>query len=223
MLRLFDFLISLVGVIILFPLFLLISLILKFTGEGEIFYCQKRVGKNGVSFNIFKFATMLKNSSNIGSKTITVKNDPRILPLGKFLRQTKINELPQLYNVLKGDMSLVGPRPLTTREYNFYSKEGKKIISSQVPGLTGIASLVLVNEENLLTEGVPPELFHKKFLSKYKENLEYWFFQNKNITLYFLIILLTLHKIFFKKSDLIWKIFKNLPMPPDKIKNNVKF
>ena len=109
--RFIDLCFSSLGLIILLPLFLAVAILLKFTGEGDIFYLQERIGLNGKTFFIIKFATMLRNSPNIGSGTITSKNDSRILPVGKILRKTKINELPQLLNVLFGDMSIIGPRP----------------------------------------------------------------------------------------------------------------
>ena len=104
MLRLFDIIFSGFALIMLSPILLSIIILLKFTGEGEIFFFQDRIGKNGEYFKLFKFVTMLKNSENIGTGTVTLHNDPRILPLGRFLRNTKINELPQLINIFKGDM-----------------------------------------------------------------------------------------------------------------------
>ncbi len=143
MIRFFDILFSSLGLFFLFPLFVIIITLLKFSGEGEIFYFQKRVGVDRKIFGLFKFATMLKNSEKIGTKTLTIKNDPRILPMGSFLRKTKINELPQLINVLKGDMSLIGPRP--------ERPEIDKILISQIsnynlrylvkPGISGWAQV----------------------------------------------------------------------------------
>ena len=104
MIRFFDVLISAITLLLLLPLFLLIVILLRFTGEGEIFFLQERIGKDGKKFELFKFATMLKNSPDIGTGTVTMKNDPRVLPLGRFLRKTKINELPQLLNILFGTM-----------------------------------------------------------------------------------------------------------------------
>ena len=107
MLRFFDILLSSIAFIVLVPILLPVCLLLRFTGEGEIFYAQPRVGLNGRGFKLLKFATMLKNSPQIGAGAITVTNDPRVLPVGRFLRKTKINELPQILNILRGDMSLV--------------------------------------------------------------------------------------------------------------------
>ena len=130
MIRILDILFSSIGIIVLSPLFLLLFFLLRFSGEGEIFYLQERVGQNEKKFKLIKFATMMKNSSEIGTGDITVKNDPRILPLGKILRDTKINELPQLLNILTGDISLVGPRPLANSGYANYPENLKKDIKN---------------------------------------------------------------------------------------------
>ena len=108
--------------IILSPLLFPIIVILRFSGEGEIFFLQDRIGKSGKVFKLLKFATMLKDTPNIGSGTLTIKNDPRILPVGKLLRRTKINELPQIINVIKGDISIVGPRPVLEQDWKLYLK-----------------------------------------------------------------------------------------------------
>ena len=114
--RLLDILLSGIAILILSPLFLLIILILSITGEREIFFKQDRIGINKTNFGLLKFVTMLKNSENTGAGTVTLKNDYRVLPFGKFLRKTKLNELPQLFNILKGDMSVIGPRPLHQKQ-----------------------------------------------------------------------------------------------------------
>ena len=126
--RLFDILFSVLALIVLSPLFLPIVALLKLTGEGEIFYLQERVGKNKVIFRLFKFATMLKDSPNIGTGFVTMKNDTRVLPLGKKKRKTKINELPQLINILFGDMSVIGPRPQSKRCFEAFIKEHQEEI-----------------------------------------------------------------------------------------------
>ena len=151
MFRFFDLLLSSSALVFLSPLFVPIMLILRLTGEGEVFYLQERVGKGGRTFHLFKFATMLKNSPSIGTGTITIIDDPRILPFGKFLRKTKINELPQLLNVLYGDMSLIGPRPLTEETFSAYPPESKIQIQLVRPGLSGIGSIIFRNEEELLS------------------------------------------------------------------------
>uniref|UniRef100_UPI003752F2F8 sugar transferase n=1 Tax=Undibacterium sp. TaxID=1914977 RepID=UPI003752F2F8 len=143
--RIFDVILASLALLVLAPLLVPIVLILKFSGEGEIFYKQPRVGYKAELFEILKFATMLKNSPNMGTGLVTVRGDPRILPIGAFLRRTKINELPQLINVLKGDMSLIGPRPLAPRGFNAYTEDVKKIVTKVRPGLSGIGSIALRN------------------------------------------------------------------------------
>ena len=112
--RILDVIVSLISLIILLPVFILIIIFLRFSAEGEVFYFQERYGIYNSKFQIWKFATMLKNSMNIGTGSITLQNDKRVTKIGYFLRKTKINELPQIINILKGDISLVGPRPLVT-------------------------------------------------------------------------------------------------------------
>ena len=150
--RIIDILLSFISLVLLFPLFLVIMVILRCTGEGEVFYRQIRIGRSGKKFHLLKFATMLKNSPNIDTGTITVSNDPRVLPVGKFLRSSKINELPQLINVLLGNMSLIGPRPLTEETFSYYPNEFHSSILSVKPGLSGIGSLVFRDEEKFVND-----------------------------------------------------------------------
>ena len=148
--RLLDLSLSLAAALVFLPVGLVIAAVLCLTGEGEVFYRQERVGRDGKSFGLLKFATMLKRSPSIGTGTITLKNDPRVLPFGRFLRKTKLNEVPQVLNVLKGDMSLVGPRPLTPQTFAFYSPEVQREIVRVRPGLTGVGSIVFRDEESIL-------------------------------------------------------------------------
>ncbi len=210
--RIFDILVSFLSILILIPLFIPIMLILKLTGEGEIFYFQERVGLNNKTIKIFKFATMLKNSEQMGSGIYTAKNDPRILPFGNFLRKTKINELPQIINILNGDISLVGPRPLIRKTFELYNNEEQKIIFSMKPGLTGIGSIVFRNEEEILNNAnMDLEEFYEKHITPYKAQLELWYKQNQSFLCDLQIIFLTCWAILFKESRLPWIIFKDLP------------
>ena len=120
MIRAIDFLLALIAIIFLLPIFIIIVPILRFTGEGEVFYFQERYGLSGKKFNILKFATMKKDSPNLDGGMLTVENDPRILPIGHFLRASKINELPQIINILIGDMSIIGPMSLTEEIISYY-------------------------------------------------------------------------------------------------------
>ena len=203
LLRAFDIIISLFAITVLIPLFLLVILILSITGEREIFYFQERVGINMKSFKLIKFATMKKNSEIIGTKTITIKNDHRVLPFGKILRKTKINELPQLLNILKGDMSVVGPRPLLKKQFMMYNLESRQIISSVKPGLTGIGSLVFRDEEKLFSGSNSPDEVYQKYISPIKSQLERWYIKNISISMYFKVIILTFISVLFPSINMI--------------------
>jgi lipopolysaccharide/colanic/teichoic acid biosynthesis glycosyltransferase len=220
--RFFDIFLSCIALIILLPIFLPIILILKFSGEGEVFYLQERVGAQGNMFHLIKFATMLKNSSNMNLGTVTIKNDPRILKIGTFLRNSKINELPQLINIIFGNMSLIGPRPLTTIAFNSYSLEVQSLLKTTRPGLSGIGSIIFREEEKILASVDDPKNFHLTIISSYKGQLEKWYIINKNLFIYFQLICLTVIVIFFPSTKLVRKFFKNLPLTPVKLKKYIK-
>jgi lipopolysaccharide/colanic/teichoic acid biosynthesis glycosyltransferase len=210
--RFFDILLSLFVLIVLSPLLVPIAIILKFTGEGYVFYLQKRLGYKNRYFNIIKFATMLKNSPNMGTGSITLRNDPRLLPMGKFLRKTKINELPQILNVLKGDMSIVGPRPLVDKTFNDYPEAIRDHIYDSKPGITGIGSVIFRDEESLISaSSLPPHEYYERYIAPYKGELELWYNRNKGFVTDLLIIFLTAWVIIFPKSRLMFKVFKGLP------------
>ncbi len=162
---------------------------------------------------------MLKNSPNLLSGTITLKNDPRILPLGNFLRKSKINELPQLFNILKGDMSFIGPRPQTERCFSAFSKAVKLELVKVRPGLSGIGSIVFRNEEQILAYSKDYDYFYDNVIMPYKGTLEIWYVNNKSLFLYFLLIGLTVFIIFSNKTSVPWKILKNLPLPPYELRD----
>lgn len=212
--RCFDIIFCLTVLILLSPLLVIICLVLRVTGEGEILYFQERIGRNGRLFNLIKFATMLKDSPKIGSGTITLKNDPRVLPVGKFLRKTKINEVPQLLNVLKGDMSLVGPRPLTHETFSGYTTNDQKIIASVPPGLSGVGSIVFRDEESILQRLGGNRAAYFEVIAPYKAELEKWYVQNSSIKIYFMIIFLTSAVLINPKSKIIWFVLKGLPALP---------
>lgn len=218
MLRLFDILLAGISLLFLSPLLLLITLILKLTGEGEIFFLQNRVGQNGKNFKLYKFATMLKDSPSMGTGTVTVKDDPRILPIGHFLRKTKINELPQLLNVFVGDMSIIGPRPQTKRCFEAFPHDTQTEIIKVKPGLSGIGSIVFRNEEEMIGVNNNPDKFYDEIVMPYKGLLEEWYVLNKSISLYFSLIALTIWIVLGFNSNLIWKFFKDLPSPPKELK-----
>jgi lipopolysaccharide/colanic/teichoic acid biosynthesis glycosyltransferase len=216
MIRMFDIILSSIALIVFFPFGLIIALILKCTGEGEIFYLQKRVGKDGKTFGLIKFATMLKNSSSIGSGDVTIKNDPRVLPFGHFLRKTKLNEMPQLVNILIGDMSVVGPRPQTPKNFDYFPLEGKQIIRLMRPGLTGIGSIVFRDEETIVFQsGKSVEDCYQQIIGPYKAELEAWYQDRQNLITYFLLIAVTAWVIIRPRSEIYRRIWPSLPSLPD--------
>lgn len=210
--RVFDILLAGLALIIIAPLLIPIIVLLKFTGEGKIFYIQDRVGKSGKTFGLIKFATMLENSPNMTGGDITSGNDPRVLPTGKFLRKSKINELPQLINILKGDMSIVGPRPMTIRNFEYYSVDIQNAIKNLKPGLTGIGSIIFRDEEKILANSLkPPMICYKEDVAPYKGNLEIWYKKNQSFWLDIRLIILTAWVILFPSSDITNKWFPDLP------------
>jgi len=216
--RFFDIVFSGLALVILAPLLIPIVIVLKFTGEGEIFYKQDRVGKDGKVFGIWKFATMLKDSPNMKNAYITTHGDPRVLPFGSFLRKSKINELPQLVNILKGDISVVGPRPQVKAHLDLYPKDKLDDVLSIQPGLTGIASLFFRDEETMISRSkLEPKEFYKQYIAPYKADLELWYKKNQNLYTYFMLIALTAWSVIFSDSKLYLKVFKDLPKPPKEL------
>ena len=210
--RFMDLCIAIFALIILLPLLVPVMIILIFTGEHEIFYIQKRIGYKNKPFYIWKFATMAKDSPNIGTGEITLRNDPRVTKFGKVLRKTKINELPQIFNVLKGDMSIVGPRPLMEVSFKFYSKEIQEKIYQVKPGVTGIGSLVFRDEEKLLSEAEDPKEMYLSIFP-YKAALEVWYQKNMSFITDVKIILLTASSIIFPEKTNVNNSFHDLPSP----------
>ena len=211
--RISDLILSFLALTFLTPILIPVMIVLRLTGEGMIFYTQQRVGKNGSTFYLLKFATMLKNSPQLGSGTITIKDDPRVLPIGKILRKTKINELPQLINVLRGDMSLIGPRPLTRQTFDMYNTETKSTISSVVPGLSGVGSIVFRNEERFLGGAEDAQNSYGNLIAPYKGQLEVWYVENKSFKLYLYFLFITVFVVLFSYGDKLWLLFPTLPKP----------
>lgn len=214
--RTFDFVFAFVGVLALTPLMLPIMVLLRLTGEGYVFYRQSRVGYKNRSFDILKFATMLKDSPNMKGGAITTDGDPRILPMGHFLRKTKINELPQLINVLMGEMSFVGPRPLMREQsFELYNADVKKTIYNARPGITGLGSLIFRDESGLIssvaTAGGDPKLFYQNIIFPHKGNVEQWYQLNQSFYLDLTILVCTAISLFIPGSDFIYFFFKDIP------------
>ena len=212
--RILDILLSTFALLILLPLFIPIVIILLLTGEYKVFYTQNRVGYKNKKFKIFKFATMLANSTNIGSGSLTLKNDPRVLPFGSFLRKTKINELPQIVNIIIGDLAIVGPRPQMQVDFEQYSDEVQQNIYNVRPGLTGIGSIVFRDEESLISlasENENPHDFYKKVIAPYKGELEIWYQNHHSLYLDFQLIFITAWAIVVPETRIYEKWFVDLP------------
>ncbi len=217
--RIFDVCFSGIALVLLLPLLLPLMFILRVTGEGEIFFPQNRVGRGGKHFKLYKFATMLKDSPNMGTGTVTVKNDPRILPMGGFLRKTKINELPQLINIFNGDMSVIGPRPQTKRCFDAFPLSSQIEIIKVRPGLSGIGSIIFRNEEDMMHANNDPDRFYDDIVMPFKGILEEWYVDNQSIWSYFSLIGLTIWVVAFSNSSVVWKIFKDLPRSPEELRS----
>ncbi len=210
--RFFDIIFSFIAIILLLPIFIPIIILLLLTGEHEVFFRQERVGYKNKIFRIWKFATMLKNSPNMGDGDITKRGDSRITPVGKFLRQSKLNELPQVINILTGDMSFVGPRPLMKVGFDRYSEEMKAKVYNVTPGLTGIGSILFRDEELIITNSkLPPHECYRVVILPFKGALEVWYQQHRNFYTDFMIMFLTAWYVLFPKSKLVYKVFPSLP------------
>ncbi|WP_018526903.1 sugar transferase [Alkalispirochaeta alkalica] len=214
--RVGDILLSLAAIIILSPVLLVSALLLLCTGEHLVLYRQRRVGKNYRPFNIYKFVTMRSDSEKSG--TITAKNDPRVLPVGRVLRKTKINELPQLFNILFGHMSVVGPRPLVRSEVDMYPEDLRQIVyADNQPGLTGMGSLFFRNEDDLLAAtGKEPATAYREDIMPIKGALEAWYRDHKGFAVDCKIVVLTAWAVLHPGSAPVIESFRNAPGFPEK-------
>lgn len=212
----FDIVLSVLALVVLSPLLVPVIIILLLTGEHYIFYGQKRVGFKNKQFKIWKFSTMLKASPSLGTGSLTVKNDPRVFPFGRFLRRTKINELPQIFNILLGKMSIVGPRPQMEIDFLKFPEHVQAVIYNAVPGMTGIGSIIFRDEEKWISacDGDKHE-FYRSHIAPYKGELEIWYQEHLSFHTDVMLVFLTAWVILFPKSDLVYKIFRNLPARPE--------
>ena len=193
MIRFFDFILSLVGLVVLAPILIVLAIWIKIDSKGPVFYKQVWVGQNGIDFGLFKFRSMVVDADKKGLITVGGR-DPRITRSGYFIRKYKLDELPQLINVLVGDMSLVGPRPEVRKYVDLYTDEQQKVLSVK-PGITDYASIEYMDENEILGKSSDPEKTYIEEImpEKIKYNMKY--IQNKNVSEYFKIIFLTLLKI----------------------------
>ena len=215
--RLLDIVFSGLALLVLAPLLVPIAIALRLSGEGEVFYVQQRIGQGGRLFGLYKFATMLKDSPNLGTGTVTVKHDPRVLPMGRFLRKTKLNELPQLLNIFTGDMSVIGPRPQTKRCFDAFPASSQAEIIKVRPGLSGVGSIVFRDEEDLMHASAEPERFYDDVIMPYKGRLEEWYVANRGLWTYLRCIVVTAWVVLVPASNAMWRVFRGLPVPPQEL------
>lgn len=193
MIRFFDIFFSFLGIILLFPVFLIVYISIIIESRGNGIYIQNRVGLNGNDFKLYKFRSMTKDSDKKGLLTIGM-DDSRITQIGRFIRKYKIDELPQLFNVLIGDMSLVGPRPEVRKYVDLYNPEQLKVLSVR-PGITDNASIEYSNENEILGNVKDPDTVYIRDIMPNKILLNMKYIQNKSLKEYFKIIFLTLYKL----------------------------
>jgi lipopolysaccharide/colanic/teichoic acid biosynthesis glycosyltransferase len=202
--RIFDFVISLLALIILFPIFIIISLIIIVSSKGGVFFRGERVGKNGKIFKIFKFRSMLKDSEGNGKWNVG-NNDPRVTKIGIFLRKSKLDELPQLINVLKGEMSLVGPRPELKYYIDKYTDEEMPILDLK-PGITDWASMVNISQFEVFTKADDPDLAYEKYIRPVKLKLQLFYRYNNSFVGDLQILIWTVIKVITRTEKLPKKV-----------------
>jgi lipopolysaccharide/colanic/teichoic acid biosynthesis glycosyltransferase len=212
--RTLDILFSATLLLALSPLLLLVAILLRCTGEGCVFYRQERVGRGGRTFLLYKFVTMRKDCGRTPDDLLTAQNDPRILPLGRVLRSTKINELPQLFNVLLGDMSLIGPRPQVRPHFDIYPEQVRRELVKVRPGLSGIGSIIFHDESSLVSRcGKDYNRCYAEDIAPYKAKLELWYVQHQSALLDLLLLLLTVLVILLPARGYCLQWLKGLPQP----------
>ena len=223
--RLFDIFVSGCVLLLLSPVLIVVIVILKLTGEREAFYFQERVGHHGKHFKVTKFVTMVKNSPNMGTEDITLRNDPRVLPVGKFLRKSKLNEVPQLIDVFVGKMSLVGWRPLMPKGFADYPQHVRETIVNVKPGLTGIGSIVFRDEESIVAlaqkEGRDLRQCYREDIMPFMGELECWYVENKSFITDLKILFATVFAVLMPNWRGFWGWFRGSPKPESPILKEV--
>lgn len=198
--RLFDIIFSLIGLIVLSPLFMVLALIIAFSSPGGVFFRGERVGQYGKPFMIFKFRSMIKDAEGKGKWNVG-DNDDRITPIGHFLRNTKIDELPQLINVLIGNMSFVGPRPELLYYVDMYTEEEKRILDLK-PGMTDWASITNFDQFEVFTKAEDPDEAYLSYIRPLKLQLQLYYLENNSLFSDIKIIFWTIYKVTFRTQKL---------------------
>lgn len=191
--RIFDLFFSCIGIILLSPIYFLIAILIKLDSKGDVLYKQERIGLNGIPFNVLKFRTMVPNAFTKGALTVGSR-DPRVTKVGFYLRKYKLDELPQLFNVLFGEMSFVGPRPEVKKYTDLYDQNQKMVLSVK-PGITDYASIEYRNENDLLAQSENPEKLYIEDIMPHKLELNLKYIRNRNVFKDVEIIFLTFYSI----------------------------
>ncbi|MCK9507816.1 MAG: sugar transferase [Pigmentiphaga sp.] len=214
--RILDVVLALTALLILSPFFVIILVVLAIIGKHPLFFTQERIGYKNKVFKIIKLNTMYKNADNGGINSLSTDSDTRVIPFRRFLRKTKIDELPQLLHVLKGSMSIVGARPQMPVDFRKYAPEVQKHIYDTLPGITGIGSIIFRNEEKWISKANGDKhAFYREHISPYKGSVELWYQNNISLKNDILIIIVTAFVLIYPKSELVYKIFKDLPPKPE--------
>ena len=220
--RVFDIILSIIGVILFFPILLIISFLIFLSDFSNPLYLGKRVGKNHKSFFLIKFRSMIINADKSGVES-TSNNDLRITKVGSFIRKYKMDELPQIFNVLKGDMSFVGPRPQTEIGYSLYTDKEKKLLKMR-PGITDFSSIVFSDEGHILKDSYDSDLDYNQLIRPWKSKLGLFYIKNSSVYLDIQLIFLTIIAIISKEKSLriINKILTRLKADEDLIKVSMR-
>ena len=222
-LRVLDVAVSTIGIVMTSPILLAVTFLLHLHYPYRVLFRQDRIGYGGRSFKILKLVTMVPNAEHLPGGGITFERDPRILPLGRILRKTKINELTQLVNVLRGDMGIVGPRPTTLLGFSKYPKAAQDKLVQMRPGITGIASIILYNEEELLSSvDEDRQRYHDEVIKPYKVEIEHWYLKNQSLRLYIEVVIATILTL-VDGAPRLFSWWHNLPQPPTELTANPAF
>ena len=216
--RALDVAVSGVSILLLAPVWVPIAVVLKLTGDHDVFYGQTRIGLGNRHFKIWKFVTMVRNAETMAGGMHTTQGDPRVTRIGRFLRKTKLNELPQIFNILFGDMSFVGPRPQVDETFAPFPEEVRARIYTVRPGLTGIGSLVYRDEERILSQcgkrGVTVKYCYEQEIAPHKGALEMWYLKHISFWTDLKLVLATAWVVLFPESGLVERAFAGLPKRP---------
>lgn len=203
---------AVIAIVLTAPIMALTLFMLVLSGESSPILAQWRVGRSGHLFLFYKFRTMKRLKGADKGPSLTLANDSRITFLGRFLRFSKIDEFLQFFNVLNGDISFVGPRPLMPEIFKLYDKEDQQIIASVKPGITGLGSVVFRDEQAIMVNSAKSsEQVYKQQIAPVKALLETWYVENQSLLIDFKILVITVWSVLYSRTKLVYRLFKNIP------------